>query len=88
MNPIITSSNSYNHSIIETHRFLCHIITAVTYFSLKAKIYPKKVPVVTNNELMQAASSISIYAFKDINFIILLYLYLTWSGAFPGKKST
>lgn len=34
--------------------FLCHIMTNVAYFWLKSKIYPKKVPVMTNNTLIRA----------------------------------
>ena len=31
---------------------LCHIMINVAYFWLKSKIYPKKVPVMSNNTLM------------------------------------
>ena len=64
MNPLIISSNSNNPSNIETNRFLSPILT---FIWLKSKTYPQKIPVMTNNTLMRAASFISIYPFRDIN---------------------
>ena len=64
MNPLIISSNSNNPSNIETNRFLSPILT---FIWLKSKTYPQKIPVMTNNTLMRAASVISIYPFRDIN---------------------
>ena len=61
LNPIIVSSNSKSRNIIEPPRFLCHIMTIVTYFWLKFETYPEKVPVMTNNAITQAATFVNIY---------------------------
>ena len=71
------TSNSYNYTIIEAQRVLSHIMTILAYFWLKSKIYPEKVPVMTENTLTQTATFISIYAFRDINSIRLKLLYQT-----------
>ena len=76
MNPIIISSNNNNRSIVETHRFLWHIMTTVVSFWLKSKIYPEKVPLMINNTLTRVGSFTSIYAFWDINSTILQHVYL------------
>ena len=76
MNPIIISSNINNRNINKTYRLLCHKTTTVVYFWLKSKIYSKKVPLMTDNTLTGSPSFISIYAFRDINSIILQHLYL------------
>ena len=52
-------------------------MTTVSYFWLKCKNHPRKEPVIADNALLQATSSVSIYAFRDISSIILHYLYLT-----------
>lgn len=52
-------------------------MTIVAYFWLKSKIYPEKVPVITDNTPTQAATFISIYAFRDINSIRHKLLYKT-----------
>ena len=75
INPLIISLNSGSCSIIEVYRFSCHIITTVIYFWLN--LYSKKQPVMTDNTLMQAATTINVYASRDINSIILQHLYLT-----------
>ena len=71
------SFNNKNRTVIKTHGFMCHVMTAITYLWLKPKIHPKKVPVMTKNTLMQAVSFISIYSFCDISSIALQHLYLT-----------
>ena len=57
----------------ETHRFLCHIMTTVSYFWLKSKIYPEKVSEMKNNTFVQAISFINICVFRDI----IQHFYLT-----------
>ena len=77
MNLIFICSNKNNCNIIDAHiMLLCHIMTTIAYFWLKSKIYLEKLLVTTNNTLMQAINFISIYAFWDINCIILQHLYL------------
>ena len=66
-----------NCNIIETHRFLCHIMTIVAYFWLKLKSYPEKVTLLADYIFMWILNFINIYAFWDINSIILQHLYLT-----------
>ena len=57
--------------------FFFHIVTAITYFWLKSKTYPGKVPVMKKSILKQSISFISIYVFWEINSIMPQYLYLT-----------
>ena len=77
MNPVIISTKSNNNNIFETHGFLYHIKSTIKYFCLTSKIYPEKLPVFTDNTLTRAIRFISVYAFQNINFIILQPLYLS-----------
>ena len=63
MNPRTISSNTNSCENIDVHRFLFHVTTSVAYLWLKSKIYPDKLPVMTNNALAQVVRFSSIYAF-------------------------
>ena len=56
---MIIFSISNKCKITEVHRFLCHIMTTITYFCLKLIFFS----VITNNILMSAISFISICDF-------------------------
>lgn len=77
---IIISSNSTNHNFIKDHRFLYHVMKNVRYFWFKSKIFPKKVPVLTNNILTRAITFIGVFVFWGItsicNRVISTNIYL------------
>ena len=60
------SFHSDNCSVLKTHGCLHHIMTAITNFWLKSKIYLEKVLAMTNNTFMHVTSFINIYAFRHI----------------------
>ena len=52
---------------IKNHGFLHSIMTIITYFWIKYKIYIKKVPVITNNTLTRTTGFVNMNFFRHIS---------------------